>query len=126
MAQTKLTKKDKIKMLLGLNEVQENPELVSFLENEYALLEKKASSKSNKTNVENEKVAEILVAELAKMEKPVTISELMNGSEVIKNYVLENGKTLTNQKITSIFKTLVENKTIVHETKGKNSLYMVA
>jgi hypothetical protein len=126
MAEKKLTKKDKIRMLLGLDQVQANPTLVEYLENEYALLEKKASAKSNKVNAENEAIKAMLVDELSKIGKPVTISELMATSVVVKDYILENGKTLTNPKITAMLKPLVDSKVVVNNKDGKKSLYSVA
>jgi hypothetical protein len=126
MAERKITKKEKITMLLGISEVKANPMLVEFLENEYALLEKKASAKSSKVNTENEAIKAMLVEELSKIGTPVTISELMAQSVVVKNYILENGKTLTNPKITAMLKPLVEDKIVVNVKEGKKSLYSVA
>ena len=107
--------------------VADNPELVAFIDHEVELLNKKNSGNSQtKTQKENAVIAEMLVEELAKAGKPITITDLMNESEVIQNYVLENGNRLTNQKISAIFKQLGEANRIVKVTDKKKSYFSVA
>ena len=67
----------------------------------------------------------MLVEELAKIGKPITITDLMNTSEIVKNYTLENGNNLTNQKISAIFKQLVESNKIVKVTDKKKSYFSI-
>ena len=104
MAETKkLTKKEYFAQLREI--VKDNAELVAFIDHEVELLTRKNSGNSQtKTQKENEKVSEMLVNELAKVAKPITITDLMATSEVVKNYVLENGNHLTNQKISALTK----------------------
>ena len=98
-------------------------DIVNFAIHEIGLLNKKNSKTgATKTQKENEKIANMLIEELAKIEKPISITDLMNTSEVIKNYVLENGRPLSNQKISAIFKQLAENKKIVR-TEDKKKVY---
>lgn len=107
--------------------VADNPELVAFIDHEVELLNKKNSGNSQtKTQKENAVIAEMLVEELAKAGKPITITDLMNESEAIQNYVLENGNRLTNQKISAIFKQLGEANRIVKVTDKKKSYFSVA
>lgn len=107
--------------------VADNPELVAFIDHEVELLNKKNSGNSQtKTQKENAVIAEMLIGELAKAGKPITITDLMNESEVIQNYVLENGNRLTNQKISAIFKQLGEANRIVKVTDKKKSYFSVA
>ena len=68
----------------------------------------------------------MLVEELAKVGKPVTITDLMNTSETVANYRLENGNALSNQKISAIFKQLVENKILVKVIDKKKSYFSIA
>lgn len=125
MEKRKVTKKEYFGQLREI--VKDNAELVEFIDHEIELLARKNTGNSQtKVQKENTEVAKMLVNELAKMSEPVTITELMNKSEVVKNYVLENGKTLTNQKISAIFKQLVDNKEIVKVTDKKKSLFSVA
>lgn len=121
----KVTKRE---MFAQLREaVADNPELVAFIDHEVELLNKKNSGNSQtKTQKENAVIAEMLVGELAKAGKPITITDLMNESEVIQNYVLENGNRLTNQKISAIFKQLGEANRIVKVTDKKKSYFSVA
>lgn len=121
----KVTKREYFAQLREV--VADNPELVAFIDHEVELLNKKNSGNSQtKTQKENAVIAEMLVEELAKAGKPITITDLMNESEVIQNYVLENGNRLTNQKISAIFKQLGEANRIVKVTDKKKSYFSVA
>lgn len=121
----KVTKREYFAQLREV--VADNPELVAFIDHEVELLNKKNSGNSQtKTQKENAVIAEMLVEELAKAGKPITITDLMNESEVIQNYVLENGNRLTNQKISAIFKQLGETNRIVKVTDKKKSYFSVA
>ena len=102
-------------------------DIVNFCNHEIELLSRKNSkSGATKTQKENLIVAEMLIQELAKVDKPTTITDLMNASDTIQNYTLENGNKLTNQKISAIFKQLVENKTIVKVVDKKKSYFSIA
>ena len=50
----------------------------------------------------------------------------MATSEVVKNYVSENGNHLTNQKISALFKQLVESNKVVKVTDKKKSYFSVS
>jgi len=76
--------------------------IVDWCNHQLELLDKKNSKASNKTQVENTNIANMLFEEMAKIGKRTTISELMENSEVIKNYVCENGKKLTSPKIVAV------------------------
>lgn len=125
MAEKKITKKEYFAQIKEI--VSANPELVAFIDHELELLDRKNSKTSvSKTQTENVKIGAMLIEELVKVAKPVTITELMNLSEVIKDYVLENGNHLTNQKISAIFKQLVESNQIVKVTDKKKTYFSVA
>ena len=121
----KLTKKDYFGMIREI--VIDNPELVAFIDHEVELLTRKNSKTSQtKVQVENEVIAQMLIQELTKVGTPITITDLMNTSEVIKNYIVEStGKPLTNQKISAIFKQLTESNQIVKVTDKKKSYFSV-
>ena len=121
----KVTKREYFAQLREV--VADNPELVAFIDHEVELLNKKNSGNSQtKTQKENAVIAEMLVEELAKAGKPITITDLMNESEAIQNYVLENGNRLTNQKISAIFKQIGEANRIIKDTDKKKSYFSVA
>ena len=121
----KLTKKDYFGMIREI--VIDNPELVAFIDHEVELLTRKNSKTSQtKVQVENEVIAQMLIQELTKVGTPITITDLMNTSEIVKNYIVEStGKPLTNQKISAIFKQLTESNQIVKVTDKKKSYFSV-
>lgn len=127
MENKKRTRKVILGEILNIAEVQANEEYVTELNKIITQLEKKnVKSGATKTQKENEIVANMLVEELEKVGKPITITDLMNTSEVIKEYRLENGNALSNQKISAIFKQLVENKTLVKVIDKKKSYFSIA
>lgn len=120
----RLTKKDYFEMIKGV--CADRTDIVDFCNHEIELLSRKNSkSGATKTQKENEIVANMLVEELAKVGKPITITDLMNTSGIVKNYTLENGNNLTNQKISAIFKQLVESQKIVKVVDKKKSYFSI-
>ena len=125
MAETKkLTKKDYFAQLKEI--VKDNAELVAFIDHEVELLTRKNSGNSQtKVQKENEVVCEMLVNELAKIAKPITITDLMATSEVVKDYVLENGNHLTNQKISALLKQLVDSDVVERIVDKKKTYFQI-
>ena len=120
----RLTKKEMFEMIKGV--CADRTDIVDFCNHEIELLSRKNSkSGATKTQKENEIVANMLVEELAKVGKPITITDLMNTSETVKGYTLENGNNLTNQKISAIFKQLVESNRIVKVVDKKKSYFSI-
>lgn len=120
----RLTKKDYFEMIKGV--CADRTDIVDFCNHEIELLSRKNSkSGATKTQKENEIVANMLVEELTKVGKPITITDLMNTSEIVKGYTLENGNNLTNQKISAIFKQLVESQKIVKVVDKKKSYFSI-
>lgn len=121
----KLTKRDYFAKIREI--VAGNTELEAFIDHEVELLNKKNSGNTQtKTQKENQEVAKMLVKELTKLAKPLTITDLMASSETVRTYTLENGNTLTNQKISAIFKQLVDAGTLVKVIDKKKSYFSVA
>lgn len=120
----KKTKKMFYNEIAELGRELDRPDLVEFANHEIELLERKNSSKgATKTQVENEKVMEIIFNELKALARPVTVSDLMEESETIKNYVLENGDPLRNQKISALLKKLVDSNRVIKSISGKKSYF---
>ena len=120
----KLTKKEMFEMIKGV--CADRTDIIDFCNHEIELLSRKNSkSGATKTQKENEIVANMLVEELAKVGKPITITDLMNTSDTIKNYTLENGNNLTNQKISAIFKQLKDSQKIVKVVDKKKSYFSI-
>lgn len=106
--------------------VKDNAELVVFVDHELELLARKNTGNTQtKVQKENVAVAEMLLEELAKAGR-TTITDLMNTSEVIQNYTLENGNKLTNQKISAIFKQQLEAGNITKTVEKKKSYFAIA
>ena len=120
----RLTKKDYFEMIKEV--CADRTDIVDFCNHEIELLSRKNSKSGvTKTQKENEIVANMLIEELAKIGKPITITDLMNTSDIVKNYILENGNNLTNQKISAIFKQLVESQKIVKVVDKKKSYFSI-
>lgn len=106
--------------------VKDNAELVAFVDHELELLARKNTGNTQtKVQKENVAVAEMLLEELAKAGR-TTITDLMNTSEAIQNYTLENGNKLTNQKISAIFKQQVDAGNITKTVDKKKSYFAIA
>jgi hypothetical protein len=125
MENKKVTKKEYFEMIKGI--CGDREDIVNFCNHEIELLSKKsAKGGATKTQKENVGIAEMLIDELAKINKPVTITDLMNESETVKAFRLENGNALTNQKISAIFKQLVDTNRITKVTDKKKSYFSIA
>lgn len=125
MANKKVTKREYFGMIMDM--CKDREDIVNFCKHEIELLDKKnAKGGVTKTQKENEIVANVLMEELAKVGKPITITDLMNSSEVVKEYRLENGNALSNQKISAIFKQLVESNKVVKVIDKKKSYFSIA
>ena len=106
--------------------VKDNTELVAFVDHELELLARKNTGNTQtKVQKENVAIAEMLLEELTKAGR-TTITDLMNKSEVIQNYTLENGNKLTNQKISAIFKQQLEAGNITKIVEKKKSYFAIA
>ena len=115
----KLTKKDYFEMIKEV--CADRADIIDFCNHEIELLSRKNSkSVTTKTQIENEKVMGMLVEELAKIGNPITITDLMANSEVVKNYTLENGNNLTNQKISALLNKMVDTKVVKVVDKKKS------
>lgn len=120
MANTKLTKKEKFAMVIALVESVEcgsKEEMLEFLNHEVELLEKK-NSKTGQTKVqkENEVLLDQLEMAMEEFDKPVTVSEFMKEST-------HEIATLSNQKLSALFKKLCEDRKTVVKTVEKKKSY---
>ena len=112
----KLTKKDYFNELKEL--VSDRQDLVDFIDHEIELLSKKSSRTApTKTQVENEKIKEKIVATLVKLDKYATITDIQNANTELAN--------LSNQKISALLKQLYDNK-IIEKVIDKKKAYFKA
>lgn len=123
MMKEKMTKKDWFAVVrevvsnAEMTEVEKNGAL-AFIDREVELLNKKSSnSRDTKKQQENKAIAEVVVAELAKLGKPMAISEMIKASEVLGAY--------STQKLTPILKALKDEQRVVMTTEKKRNYYSV-
>lgn len=117
----KITKKENIKTLLAMKEVQANKDCVAFLENELTLLE----NKKNGGNGEKarKKLAELNVNLTAIKEylgscvEPQTATEIMKNCEALR---AEAGELFSIQKVTSLITKLCDSKEVVRTEVKKD------
>lgn len=115
----KLTKRELFGQARELAIANDREDLVAFIDHELELLDKKASASGNsKTQKENLEIIERLYSELANIDRAVTISEFQKESEY--------AGTLSNQKISALFKKLVDNGRVIKTVDKKKSYFSVA
>lgn len=121
MANTKVTKKEMFTAILALiaETTPENAEvLTKFVENEIALLDKRAANKTaTKTQKENEGIKTLILDTLTEIDKPVTISELQAFSADLAVY--------TNQKLSALLTQMKAEGTVVKTVEKKKSYFSV-
>ena len=118
---TKPTKKALFTALLALvtETAPENAEiLTAFINNEIALLEKRAANKTaSKTQVENENIKVKILDALTEIDKPVTISELQALAPELAVY--------TNQKLSALLTQLKANNLVTKTIEKKKSYFSI-
>ena len=118
----KITKKERFEMIkeIVLNAGLENEaEMVEFLDNEINLLNKKrASGTKTATQKENEVLVEKLYAVLAEIGRPVTVSELQKESE--------DFGAMSNQKVSALMKKLKDAGRVNKVDDKKKAYFSIA
>ena len=118
----KITKKERFEMIkeIVLNAGLENEaEMVEFLDNEINLLNKKRASGAKTANQkENEVLVEKLYEALAEIGRPVTVSELQKEND-------EFG-AMSNQKVSALMKKLTDAGKVDKTVDKKKSYFSIA
>ena len=119
---TKVTKRERFSQLMEIvkaSEVENSAELVAFIEHEVELLAKKnsRSGKPTKTQVENETIKAQIVSVLERVNKPVTVTQLLTESELAG---------LSNQRVSALLTQLRKNGTVVRTVEKKVAFYSIA
>ena len=102
-------------------------DMVAYCDNELELLAKKKSSTSKeaKANAETRMaLSEIVLATLVETGKPMTVSEMQTANEELR--VAADGTPISNQRITSVCHSLVENSQIINTKEKKKSYFSIA
>ena len=114
----KITKREVIGMMMNEEVVKANPTYVEYLENELALLDKKASNKkATKTQEENVGIKATILEVLATIGSG-TVTDIQNGNEELS--------ALSNQKVSALVRQLVESGDVVKTTDKKKSIFSLA
>jgi hypothetical protein len=119
MANVKMTKKEMFTEILAL--VKDNKEMTEFIEHEIELLDKKKANGSKKAQANkdaNLKLANELFVALKELDKPVTISEFQKESDY-------DVAILSNQKISSLLRTLIADGLVVRTEEKKKAYFSV-
>lgn len=118
----KLTKKENFKRVIEVLEERGLTDLVEVIQHEIDLIEKKSANKTATKNQQaNEGIKEVILKELARVGKPVTITELINASAEIVE--LTGG---SNQKVSALMTQLKNTGAVVRVADGKKALFTIA
>ena len=114
----KITKKEVIRMMMNEEVIKANPTYVAYLENELALLNKKAQNKkATKTQEQNVGIKTTILEVLATIGSG-TVTDIKNGNEELS--------ALSNQKVSALVRQLVESGEVVKTTDKKKSIFSLA
>ena len=106
-------------MMLADTAIAGNDTYKAYLENELALLEKKANSKkATKTQEENMEIKDSIVSALETIGTPVTVTELQDKVTALAGY--------SNQKLSSLLRQLVEEGRVSKSVDKKKSYFSIA
>lgn len=115
----KVTKRDFYRMIIEMATENGRNDIVEFAQHEIDLLNNKASKSTlTATQKENENIKEVILTELERIGKPVTITELLTNSEALNKY--------TNPKITALCTQLLKVNKIVRVQDKKKAYYSIA
>lgn len=114
----KITKKEVIGMMMNEEVIKANPTYVAYLENELALLNKKAQNKkATKTQEQNVGIKATILEVLATIGSG-TVTDIQNGNEELS--------ILSNQKVSALVRQLVESGEVVKTIDKKKSIFSLA
>lgn len=113
----KITKREVINAMLAVEAISANEDFKAYLENELALLDRKAGKKkATKTQVENEGFKEEILNVLDV--EGATVTEIQARSEVLSG--------LTNQRVSALLRQMVNDGKVIKTIEGKKSLFAKA
>ena len=119
MANTKMTKKEYfalIRTIVEATDREDKAEMLNFIDHEVELLSKKKSSTNSKKDAELEALCIKVEEALKELGKPVTITEFMKEST-------HEVATLSNQKLTALFKKCKDERHTVKREEIKKKAY---
>lgn len=118
----KITKRDNFISIIEVLKKLGKNELVEVMNHEVELLDKKkANGKLTKTQVANEDIKALILEELERIGKPISITELIAESAEIAE---KCGNS--NQKVSALMTQLKNAGNVVRTTEGKKALFSIA
>ena len=98
--------------------VKDNAELVAFIDHEVELLNKKnnAPKKPTEKQVENEKLKDVILAEMG--DKSMTVTEMQTNISALTD--------LSNQRVTAIVRQLVEDNSLIRTVVKRKAYFTKA
>jgi histidinol-phosphate/aromatic aminotransferase/cobyric acid decarboxylase-like protein len=119
MAEKKITKREVINSMLANEVIASNEMYVAYLQNELALLDKKAERKGKSAD----EVAQVNAIKSAITETLATI-----GKGTVTEIQKANSELseLSNQKVTSLLKALKEEGVVIRATEGRKTIFFLA
>lgn len=118
----KMTKKEMFNEVIALAKENGRNDIIDFANHEIDLLNSKKSSNSmTATQKANEDIKVVILEELARVGKAVTITDFLNASEKVN--ALVNG---SNQKTSALMKQLVDTQKVVKVVDKKKSYFSIA
>lgn len=123
----KMTKKQWYEVLANIVKKSKNPQkagALEFIAHEVELLDKKSGkSKTSKTAKTNDKIKYAILDVLADNEKPMTVSEMMLDSRLATWKDGDTEKVMSNQKLSSMVRQLVNEELVVRKEDKKKALF---
>lgn len=119
MAEKKITKREVINKMLADGNIKANAEFVAYLTHELELLNKKAEKKG-KTEDELKEITRLkkVVAGAISTVGKGTVSEIQKADEELSG--------LSNQKVTSLLKAMIEDGVVIKTVEGRKSIFSLA
>lgn len=134
MANNKITKKDNfatVRAIVENSNVENKADILAFIDHEVELLDKKSGkSKATPTQAANAVTLNIIKEVLSGLDKPATITELLTDAR-LQSYTetTKDGDkviAMTNQKLSSLVKKLVDAGEVVRTEEKKKAYFSLA
>lgn len=119
MAEKKITKREVINKMLADAHIQANEEFVAYLTHELELLDKKAEKKGKSEDELKEiaRLKDVVAGAIGTIGKG-TVSEIQKANEELGD--------LSNQKVTSLLKAMIEDGVVIKTVEGRKSIFSLA
>ena len=117
MANTKMTKKDVVRMMMADEAINTNEVYMGYLKHELELLEKKSTNrKPTKSQKDNEDIKSTLLVTLT--DKGQTVTDIQKANEFLGGF--------SNQKLSALLRQMVLDGVVNKTMDGKKALFKLA